>query len=115
MPVYEYRCTSCGKKFAKLVGMTSDCSEAECPKCGSADVERLISRFTSKRGGYDLVDSIDDEATNMDWDDPRSVSRMMREMGKELADDGEDDMGELIEEAEKEIYDGSDEGESEFA
>ncbi len=47
MPIYEYRCNSCGKKFSQLVLTPSQQQEVKCPHCGSADVKRLLSAFGS--------------------------------------------------------------------
>ncbi len=45
MPIYEYRCTQCGSKFEKLVKLTTQPSEIECPKCGARRAEKTVSRF----------------------------------------------------------------------
>lgn len=56
MPLYEYRCRRCGKRFERLVrGMTTtDATGAVvagqtpaivCPECQSDEVERLLSAF----------------------------------------------------------------------
>ena len=42
MPIYEYKCESCGRTFEKLV-FTSDKENIECPKCGDTRVKRLLS------------------------------------------------------------------------
>lgn len=47
MPIYEYTCNACGKKFETLVmGST----KPECPECDSQDLSRLMSAcgFISK-------------------------------------------------------------------
>ena len=44
MPIYEYRCKKCKAQFEKLQRMNE---KAECPKCGSGSVERLMSAFAS--------------------------------------------------------------------
>jgi putative FmdB family regulatory protein len=41
MPLYEYRCRPCGHNFEHLKLRPSHV--AECPTCGSKDLERLIS------------------------------------------------------------------------
>jgi len=107
MPVYEYRCSSCGKKFAKLVGMVAGASSdaIECPKCGGADVERLISRFSRLRGEDERLDALEDAAL-AGGDDPSSMSRLLREMGSEMADEGDEGMEEYLEQSERELYDG---------
>ncbi len=45
MPIYEFKCNSCGKEFEALV-MSQD-EEVRCPECGSEKVERLLSVFSS--------------------------------------------------------------------
>jgi putative FmdB family regulatory protein len=42
MPIYEYRCQGCRKRFELIVG--SD-TKIHCPDCGSADVKKLLSVF----------------------------------------------------------------------
>jgi len=44
MPIYEYTCTPCGKRFEELVIRKSDEAEIACPACKSTEVSRLISR-----------------------------------------------------------------------
>jgi len=44
MPIYEYRCNDCEHEFATLEGVVA-CEETACPKCGSRNLKRLISRF----------------------------------------------------------------------
>jgi putative FmdB family regulatory protein len=48
MPLFEYRCSSCGKTFEELVsGDQRD--RAVCRHCGSVRVERLLSTFSVAR------------------------------------------------------------------
>ncbi len=51
MPIYEYRCKECGHVFSRLqrVGASSD--GVTCPKCGSTEVERMVSTFASSSSG----------------------------------------------------------------
>ncbi|MEW6440766.1 MAG: zinc ribbon domain-containing protein [bacterium] len=41
MPIFEYHCRSCDKKFEKLV-LRRD-MQVQCPQCRADEVERLIS------------------------------------------------------------------------
>lgn len=52
MPIYEYRCGECRRKFEKIV-LSREIPEAvACPKCGARRTERLVSRFaTASKGG----------------------------------------------------------------
>lgn len=50
MPMYEYRCLPCGTRFEKL--QKGDKAELpSCPKCGAAEVERLLSPFAAAASG----------------------------------------------------------------
>ena len=47
MPMYEYRCAVCSKKFEALRRIHDDDRELECPDCHSDEIERLLSTFSS--------------------------------------------------------------------
>lgn len=42
MPLYEYECRDCGKRFETLVHGTT---EPACPSCRSTELTRLLSVF----------------------------------------------------------------------
>jgi len=47
MPIYEYRCPTCGNRFEKLVrGHTTPA----CPHCGEAEPQKLVSGFAVAAG-----------------------------------------------------------------
>lgn len=46
MPIYEYRCSSCGEDFEELV--LSQSSAINCPKCHGCEVSKLMSAFAFK-------------------------------------------------------------------
>jgi len=43
MPIYEYKCQSCGQVSEFLVHSFSGNENLKCPGCGSHNLERLIS------------------------------------------------------------------------
>lgn len=45
MPIYDYHCQSCNKKFEVYV-IKKDSDMIMCPNCKSNDVIRLMSTFT---------------------------------------------------------------------
>jgi putative FmdB family regulatory protein len=47
MPLYEYRCHKCGKRFEMLRRMQDADRELECPECRSEEVERQFSTFAT--------------------------------------------------------------------
>ena len=46
MPIYEFRCPSCGHVFEDLIFRRSDVEEVECPECGAQRVDQLMSAFS---------------------------------------------------------------------
>jgi putative FmdB family regulatory protein len=48
MPLYAYACAQCGHEFETLV--RSD-ETPECPKCGGAKLERLLSLIAKPAAG----------------------------------------------------------------
>jgi putative FmdB family regulatory protein len=58
MPIYEYRCQTCGQQFDKLVrSLSQSAQEMTCPKCQSTDVQRLISAPAVHTGSTGARDS----------------------------------------------------------
>jgi putative FmdB family regulatory protein len=51
MPVYEYECKKCLKKFEKIQKMGEDGRNLSCPECGEIGPKKLISGFMSKTSG----------------------------------------------------------------
>ncbi len=46
MPIYEYYCPTCEKRFEELVRDKKP-AVIHCPECGTNDVNRLISLFAT--------------------------------------------------------------------
>jgi putative FmdB family regulatory protein len=49
LPLYEYRCTSCGHRFEKIQKV-NDAPETACPKCGGALVRPLTAPALQFKG-----------------------------------------------------------------
>ena len=98
MPVYEYRCQDCHRKFSALVGMVAEPDDEKCPHCGSANTSKLVSRFARYRNEDDRIDEIADRLEVMgEPDSPSEMRSMMREMGKAMDEDSSEEMEELFE------------------
>ena len=50
MPIYEYCCRDCGHEFEELTFSSSD-PAPNCPKCGRADVVKLMSAGAFRPNG----------------------------------------------------------------
>ena len=63
MPIFEYRCSECGKRFESLV-LTKTAKQPECPACHSRKVQQQLSVFavagaSAKSGGSGDFSSAD--------------------------------------------------------
>lgn len=53
MPIYEYSCEKCGKVTEKLVSISADNGQIECPECSGTAVKKMsASAFHLKGGGW---------------------------------------------------------------
>lgn len=90
MPIYEFRCGECRKKFEKIVLSGNVPKSAECPKCGKKGAERLASRFaTAAKSGGDDWGGGDDDGGDGDDDGGGGEFGGMDDLGGG-GDDGED-------------------------
>ena len=98
MPVYEYRCGGCNKKFSALIGMTAETDSEKCPHCGSGETRRLISRVAKFRSEDARIDELADELEVMgEPDSPAKMREMVKEMGKAMDEDMSEEMEEMFE------------------
>jgi putative FmdB family regulatory protein len=55
MPMYEYKCKECDRKFEELVGSAQ--AAIACPDCGSEKTEKLLSVFAASMGSNHTNDA----------------------------------------------------------
>jgi putative FmdB family regulatory protein len=106
MPLFEYRCEECKRKFTLLVGMVAEGPKQECPRCGSARIRKLISRFTIARTEDDILDDMADPSSLGDPEDPKAMADWLRRVSREMGEDLGDDFDELVDEAVREETEG---------
>lgn len=103
MPLFEYSCRACDKQFTFLSGVVSQNDEARCPRCDSADLQKLMSRFRRGRSDDERLESVAEKMETRDLDDARVARHFAREMGREIeSETGEsfgDELESLIDEA----------------
>ncbi|HUI27898.1 MAG TPA: zinc ribbon domain-containing protein [Candidatus Kryptonia bacterium] len=103
MPIYEYRCRKCRKRFSVLTLRVSETPNPVCNKCGSTAADRLLSRFAMPKSEEARLDAMADPSNlgGLDENDPKSVARWMRKMGKQMGDDlGGEDFDQMMDEME---------------
>ncbi len=84
-----------------------------CKFCKGEDLEQLFSRFASPKSEESRLESLADPSSfsGLDENDPGSVARWMKKMGKELGEDfGGEDIDQLAEEAAQESAGGGESG-----
>ncbi len=106
MPIFEYRCDDCRRRFSALVGVVADARPPACPRCASTSIRKLISRFASPRSEDEMLDDLADPDRMGDMEDPREMASWMKRMGREMGEDLGDDFDELVEEAVREEEEG---------
>jgi putative FmdB family regulatory protein len=106
MPLYEYTCDSCHRKFSWLVGVVADPTPPTCDRCGATHVQRKeVNRFARIRSEEQALDALSDPDSVGDLEDPRAARRWAKEMGKEMGEDLGDDFEEYLDAAESEDED----------
>jgi putative FmdB family regulatory protein len=97
MPLYEYVCDECKRKFSWLVGVVADDEKPSCPRCGSVKYQKIISRVFRGRSEDAVLDDFADDDMG-DLDDPKQAREFAKRMGKEFGDDFEQEVEAAIEE-----------------
>lgn len=99
MPSYDYRCRSCGKR-SSIYQRYEEYGEVPvaCPHCQSEELERLIQRVRVVRSEESRLDSLADPSGwgDIDENDPKSLARMMRQMGSEMGEEMPPEFDEVI-------------------
>jgi putative FmdB family regulatory protein len=109
LPIYEYRCEKCAKKFEILVFKSK--FFPTCPECGSKKVTKLASVFRRIKTEEERLDEFDEKDIYSEdfYKDPRNIGlsakKRLREMGVDLGDKFEETVerarqGDLLDEEE---------------
>mgnify|MGYP001425957681 CR=1 FL=1 len=109
MPIYEYECRGCSRRVSLLVRSlasreTPPKEAPRCPRCGSAEMSRLMSRFATPKSEDARLEAAADPSQygDLDENDPQSVARLVKRMGDEMGEDLGDDLGAAMQEASEE-------------
>jgi putative FmdB family regulatory protein len=55
MPIYEYICLDCNKKFETIRPMSQADSPLACQTCGGENVKRKLAAFYAMSGGHSVA------------------------------------------------------------
>ncbi len=99
MPLYEYLCQTCQKRVTVQMSYAEyGVKKAVCPLCGSAQLKRRIGRVRVAKSEDQHLDSVSDPSSflsGVDENDPRSMARAMKKMGREMGEDLPPEFGEI--------------------
>jgi len=101
VPIYEYECGGCSRRVSLLIRRIASQEAPRCPRCGGAEMARLMSRFATPKSEDARLDAAADPSQygDLDENDPQAVARMVKRMGDEMGEDLGDDLGAALEEA----------------
>ena len=99
MPIYEYRCRSCGKRSQVFFRSFSTATSATCQHCHSAEMDRVPSRFAQVRSESGYRDFLSDPSNlgDVDYEDPRSMAEWAKKMGEASGVDMGPEYEEMVE------------------
>ncbi len=104
MPIYEYQCAKCRRVTSVLTTRIGEkVGAVKCRHCGATKLSRILSRFAMPKSEEARLDSLTDPSrmSGFDENDPKSVARLMRKMGREMGEEFKtDEFDEAAEELE---------------
>jgi putative FmdB family regulatory protein len=107
MPLYEYFCQDCQKRFDVSMTYSEYGQRAViCPHCQSKNVRRRIPRVRVAKSDSARADSLasdfsDPSALAGLENDPQAMGRVMRKMGKEMGEELPPEFNEVVDRLEK--------------
>ena len=98
MPIYEFRCQDCRKRFSVFTRSVGSPLEPQCPHCGSKQCTKLVSRFATVKSEESRLEALSDPSgfSGVDENDPKSVARWARRMGQEMGEDLGPEFDEMV-------------------
>lgn len=102
MPIYEYRCTDCGKLTNVFVRtVSSPLSDPVCEHCGSPKTARAVSKFAVGRTQAQVLEQYGDPSRDegAEYRDPRQIGRWVEDKFDQYGMDLPDEAREMIDAA----------------
>jgi putative FmdB family regulatory protein len=108
MPIYEYRCADCRRKTTVVTLSISAAIDPVCRHCGGRNMAKLVSRVAVRRSEESRLENLADPSSlaGLDEDDPKSVARWMKKMGREMGEETGEDFDEEVDRAMEEAEHG---------
>jgi len=86
MPIYEYQCHGCHRQFQSLIMGREDEKNLFCPKCGSRNLKRLISRVAYHVSESDRLANFDPKSRQGDgfYKDTRNIGLAAKKRAQQM-------------------------------
>lgn len=100
MPLYEYSCQDCGKKFTILCSISNRDNSYVCKNCQSLNTTRLVSRVKTIRSEDEILESLSDPSklSGIDENDPSSMARWAKRMARDMGENMDDEIDSMAQE-----------------
>jgi putative FmdB family regulatory protein len=98
MPIYQYRCLNCKKRFEIFLSYQEYGTKSVlCPICASNQVQRRIGRIRIAKSEESRMDDLTD-ISDLDGleNDPRALGKMMRKMSNEMGEEVGPEFDEVV-------------------
>lgn len=98
MPIYQYRCLNCKKRFEVFLSYTEYGEKnVNCPHCASGNIQRRIGRIRVAKSEESRMDALSDPSGLEGLEnDPRALGKMMRKMGNEMGEEVPPEFNEVV-------------------
>lgn len=98
MPIYQYRCLNCKKRFELFLSYTEYGKKSvHCPHCTSDQVQRRIGRIRIAKSEESRLDALTDPSGLEGLEnDPRALGKMMRKMSNEMGEEVGPEFDEVV-------------------
>ena len=99
MPTYDFICNNCNQRFDIFLTFSEyEKKTVTCAHCGSKNVRRRMTKVRIAKSEESRMDSMADDFSGFEGleNDPQSMGRMMRKMGKEMGEELPPEFDEVV-------------------
>lgn len=100
MPLYEFNCSKCRKKFTVLCGIADRDKPQPCQRCGVSTTQRLVSRVKTVRTEEQIMENLADPSalSGLDENDPRTFATWAKKMAREMGENMDEEIEAMAQE-----------------
>ena len=100
MPIYEFKCKDCKKKFTVFCTISQRNQPKKCNFCSSKNTMRLISNVRRVRSEEQILEKLADPSalSGIDENDPSSMAKWAKKMAREMGENMDDEIDQMAQE-----------------